>query len=284
MEGTVTEGYRHVIITRYFTRFPSDRVERNSWIQAHLDWLNDRFILFTSYCLPSVTAQTEQNFLWLIYIDAAVPAAYLERLQAAINPYANIKLKLCDFFSSENIVDDLQRELGATEWLLTTRLDNDDGLSADFVSRLQASVHLGTREFLDFPNGILYYQSKTYLYHHESNAFISLFEPMKGASTVWCGAHEHLGSVATIRQIDPWPAFVQVVHGKNVSNKPRGVRVHKIFGLRGFEAIPAFVGVSLDENNAQVLFDGVVSGILWRLRDMVFGFLKTLRSLLTGKH
>ena len=154
-----------------------------------------------------------------------------------------------------------------TKWVLTTRLDNDDGWHRDFVKILHSNVTVGRREFLNYPVGLIYYMDNIYLYRHQSNAFISFMEPSDSFSTVWCGPHPYLSRIAPIRQLSSFPAFLQVVHGQTRSNKPRGVRVHRMLALNGFEAITQLFEGSADETDFSIVLDNMTSAMKWAARD-----------------
>jgi hypothetical protein len=231
-------SFQHIVITRYFVRFSESPADVQAVIKGNQSWLESRFEIFKAFCLPSVVGQSVTNFTWLLYFDVHTPQAYLDRVQGLIQDYPNIKIVLCEHFNDESRARAVHAELKTdTRWLLTTRLDNDDGWHRDFVKALQSELRFEKREFLNFPVGILYYSDKTLLYRHSSNAFISLLEPAEGFLTVWCGQHTELDRVAPIRQLPAFPAFMQVVHPGTRSNKPRGMRVHRLLALAGFEAM-----------------------------------------------
>src|SRR6185312_5627395 len=59
----------HVLLTRF--NLPSAGVQE--LIRAKDGWLRGRVALFERYTVPSVQAQTTQDFTWLIYFDPASP-------------------------------------------------------------------------------------------------------------------------------------------------------------------------------------------------------------------
>jgi hypothetical protein len=262
------ERYEHFVITRYFVRFFERAEGDNTPLKVDPAWLDSRVQLFKTYCLPSVMAQSDADFRWHIYFDQDFPEAYLAPIRALIRPYPNIEIKMCATFTAETvrkaIADELKPE---TRWVLTTRLDNDDGWNRDFVKNLHAQLTFDRREFLNFPIGLIYYAGNVYLYRHASNAFISFLEPREDFVTVWCGAHAFLSRVAPVRQLEPFPAFVQVIHERTKSNKPRGVRVHRVLALTGFEAIPALSEAASSDTDAGILWHNLTSASTWAARD-----------------
>jgi hypothetical protein len=115
----------------------------------HPERLEMRFRLFELSCLPSVLAQTEQCFTWVILVDQALPQHYLARLRSLVA--ARQRTFIHTF--------DPQSDLGALDWLrpylpqlidrvMTTNLDDDDSLPRTFV----AALH---RRLADVERGLL---------------------------------------------------------------------------------------------------------------------------------
>lgn len=196
--------------------------------RASVEWLKNRIVLFRTYCLPSVVSQSCRDFKWLIFVDDQTPSVYLDEIEEMLGSDPRFILIKCSEWSSEMLRQSviLHSRFGA-DWLLTTRLDNDDGIAVDFVERLHEGIVFNKQSFLNFPDGVLLFNKMTFLYRHRSNAFLSFFEPISHPKTVWCIAHEQAGEVAPVLQLHGRPAFLQVVHGGNVSNKTRGFRVDR---------------------------------------------------------
>lgn len=262
---------RHFIITPFYVRrhftAKTGRIEE---LLAAPEWLDDRLRLFEDYCLPSVVGQSDKNFEWFIYFDQSTPAKYLDRITSLTSKYENVSIRLCDFWDAAILIKHVSSALEAcTRWVITTRLDNDDGLHRDFVSMLHSAAEEQT-EFLNFPRGIIWYSGKCYMYRHLSNAFLSLVEPAEGLRTVWsAGAHHYAARIAPVRQLQETPAFLQVVHGKNVSNKPRGTRIDARRALIGFESIPVLHRSRVNETPAGIMIENATSVMLWKIRDFL---------------
>jgi hypothetical protein len=228
-------NYRHVMITRFNVLFRDLAHTRIALKGIDAAWLAKRFDLFERYCLPSVLAQTSQDFVWFIYFNEATPPAFAERARRACAGRDNIRLMFCDVYDQDLVERDLRAELKPKpEWLLTTRLDNDDGLRCDFMKRVHESLRFSGAEALNFPEGIIYAGGKTYLRRDESNAFLSLLEPFEGFKTVLFVMHPDMAQLAPVRQIEGKPAWLQVVHDSNLRNRVRGWRVSAATALEGF--------------------------------------------------
>ena len=272
-----SQRMQHFIITPFYVRRHFTGKTGKIEVQlAEPDWLEHRLRLFEDYCLVSVCNQSEQNFKWLIYFDESTPAKYMDRIKSLTKSHPNICIMTCAFWETPTIIKDLSAALAdGTKWIITTRLDNDDGIHRDFVSMIQAAAE-ERREFLNFPRGIILHSGKCYSYRHPSNAFLSLVEPAERPRTAWCVAHTEAGHVAPVRQLADTPAFLQVVHGKNVSNKPRGTRIFARQARIGFEAIPAMQRLGTDETSWEVMKDNATTVLLWRLRDVLITLVKAV--------
>ncbi|MGO9338925.1 MAG: glycosyltransferase [Terracidiphilus sp.] len=260
--------FKHVVLTVYFGRQiddPNDFARRLGNVR---EWLENRLVLFKRYCLPSVIAQSNQDFTWLLCLDETTPEDYLQKIRDLIAGHDNIKIRLGGLFTPKIHAADVRAELDPdTEWVVTTRLDNDDGWHRDFVKNLHAQLRFDRREFLNFPTGIIYYRDRTYLYRHRSNAFLSFCEPADDFSTVICANHIFASEVAPIRQLSGPPAFLQAVHGRNQSNKPRGIRVHRAMALNGFEAMTELFADPKGERDRDLLFENLTATPARMVRD-----------------
>lgn len=110
---------------------------------------------------------------------------------------------------------------------MTTNLDNDDGVAADFVDRLQQAAALtrGQRTALYLPRGLILSGTRLFARTDRSNAFCSVAEPWQDAATCWADWHTLLGRSMRVRLVAGPPGWLQVVHSGNVSNRVRGFRV-----------------------------------------------------------
>ncbi len=270
-------NFQHFIITPFYVRRQFTGKTGKIEVQfAEPEWLDHRLRLFEDYCLSSVTNQSNRNFKWFIYFDDSTPARYLDHISSLTAGHPNISIKKCAFWETPTIVNDVGASLAeSTKWIVTTRLDNDDGIHRDFVSMIQSAVE-ERREFLNFPRGIILYSGKCYIYKHPSNAFLSLVEPAHQPRTAWCIAHTQAAQVAPVRQLSRTPAFLQVVHGKNVSNKPRGTRIFARRARIGFEAIPELERLGDGETSLGVMTENATTVLLWKLRDALVSLVRAV--------
>lgn len=208
----------HVILTRFNVPTPG----RESLIRAQDGWLRDRIALFETYCLPSVQAQTNRHFEWIVYFDPDSPRWFMDWLNGfgSDRPFHAV---FRASVSREEMLSDVRAVTGArSDTLLTTNLDNDDGLAVDFVERLHAAVTGGRREALYLSSGIILGDERTYLRTDRENAFCSVAEPWDAPVMAWTDWHNRLGRSMPVVQVAGGPGWLQVVHGGNVSNTVHG--------------------------------------------------------------
>jgi hypothetical protein len=214
------DTFRHVILTRFNVKIEqSDR--------PGSDWLEHRFSLFERFRLPSVKAQTCGNFVWVIFCDPDIPLPFRDRIFA----YAQWKTLRPIFFRNvfeqgmaRAAVSNLAR---GHSHLITSRLDNDDAICRTFVESVQHRFRSQEFEFLNFTNGYILDTDdggRVWSGRHTSNAFISLVERTADYSTVYCGNHTELHRQGPVTQIPEPAAWLQVVHGRNLSNRVWGAR------------------------------------------------------------
>ncbi|PVX29553.1 glycosyltransferase [Sphingomonas pokkalii] len=210
----------HVILTRFNIASPGREVA----IRNSPGWLDRRFGLFEQFCLPSIAGQTERNFHWLIYFDKDTPAEFKERIERDRQIFNFTPLYVA-MFDKARIAEDVRALAAPGETLIvTTRLDNDDALSADFVARVQAAAPGATAQtVLNFTHGIAMRKGRLYTASDHSNPFTSLVErDLAKVETIWAKSHHELGDKWKIVQVPSPPLWLQVVHGENVTNRIKG--------------------------------------------------------------
>lgn len=211
----------HVILTRF--NLPSRGPE--SFVRSQDGWLIDRVRLFERYCLPSVRMQTSKNFAWIIYFDPESPAWLRDKIKEwSREPVFSAIYR--EQVSHDELLHDLRLTTGAKRQnLLTTNLDNDDGLSRDFIERLQSVESGRERQAIYLTQGLIKNGSALYWHHDRENAFCSVLENWDDPVTCWVDWHNRLADHMSTTEVTNGPAWLQVVHGRNVSNRVHGRRV-----------------------------------------------------------
>ena len=270
------KNYNHIILTRFNLETPG--VERT--FRERAGWLDRRIDLFEKFCLPSVVSQTVKNFKWIIYADVRTP----ERHQSKFFEYAQhdvVDIRWVDGhnFSLSNVRADIKCTLSTgCNWLITTRLDNDDAIHRTYVEKIQAYCSFRRREGINFTRGLILSEGRLYVSRDLSNAFISLSEPTKDMLTVWCRQHTDIKLVAPILRVDDAPVWLQVVHGENVVNQKKGVRVRSdpVF-FSGF----VFKHTELiKDSNIEVGFENLVCFPIRYIRDTMKNTIRAIMHLM----
>lgn len=217
----------HVILTRF--NLPNGG--RESRLRNSENWLKERFEIFEKYCLPSVTNQSDQNFQWFIYFDKNTPEPYKTK---ALN-YQTQFNKISIFWETDPPISKIQAQIlekapNQATTLVTSRLDNDDMIHTNFLETLKKAVISSEdskrMEVLNFPNGYILSGNTLYSHTDISNAFASLKEPLSTTiRSVWAEQHVALDKLAPIKQLEDDAKWLQIIHGKNVSNRIRGKRI-----------------------------------------------------------
>jgi teichuronic acid biosynthesis glycosyltransferase TuaH len=266
----------HALLTRF--NLPSKGFE--SLVRAKDGWLHNRVELFERYCLPSVRAQTRKGFHWIVYFDPESPEWLLERIQdlsadGLFTPIFRAEV------SADELLSDIEEVTGRrTQNLLTTNVDNDDGLAADFVAQVQdvRCSHLPSAIYLSA--GLVKGGASVYLRHDDRNAFCSVRSTWSAPVTCWSAWHNQLGEIMATEEVGGPPAWLQVVHGSNVSNRIRG----RLVAADPFA--DRFPGLLDDVATVQTLAlvrDALVEGPVRLLRDGLRSAIKTATIRLLGR-
>ncbi|MEL6124767.1 MAG: glycosyltransferase [Pseudomonadota bacterium] len=265
-------SFVHVIQTRFNLATPG----RESDLRNRPGWLEERFALFERYCLPSVAGQTHRDFHWIIYFDKDTPQDFKARIEdlrhrGPFIPYYT------GLFPASGWPRSIRETISEpADWLLTTRLDNDDALALDYVGRLHSAIRQGelARQAYNFTTGYVMSETALYAHDHSHNAFFSWLEPWDEAMiTAPSIQHMALPEMAPVVQLPGDPAWLQIVHGSNVSNKVRGRRVAPgtapgRFAPGAIDGLPA----------ASALAVGLENAVLTPLRSARDGLLSLRRA------
>ncbi|MBL4673361.1 MAG: hypothetical protein JKX81_13975 [Arenicella sp.] len=272
----------HIILTRF--NLPSGG--RESKIRRSPNWLENRFELFETYCLPSVMQQSSSDFEWFIYFDIDTPEPFRSRAKKYQTQYRQITI-----FWERNIpLADIRRQIldrvpAHKKVLLTSRLDNDDALNKDFIRGLQADAgplsHKAHAQVMNYPNGLILSRGRVYSHRDTSNPFASVLEPLSAdIKTIWQHQHTKLHNVGTIHQLKPQSMWLQVIHSSNVSNRIRGRRVQNTELIKAFPFIKRQLR---HESNLLIFLENATLTPARQLKEFFRSQLKTLFLLVKSK-
>lgn len=172
----------HYLVTRFNVRMDGFGPEYFDPSSRTLTWENERIPLFEHYCAPSVNAQSQKDFTWLLFCDLETPLAITERIKRAIDPSVRYQLIFTTGFGDMLIQ---LRQLCAHApalYVITTRLDNDDGISVTFMETVRDHFIEQDKTILNPLGGMHYHVTKGILTWHRyslRNSFMSLIEVKK---------------------------------------------------------------------------------------------------------
>lgn len=222
---------QHFLLTRYNTGLYGRRLR-----VSYVEWMEHRLDLFRKYLVPSIKNQTFKDFKWLIFFDPGTPDDYMQRVFEVVTPVrevANVYLTTGGDLNS--YADRAVKNLQESKWVATSRVDNDDALHKDFMERIaaQSVVHqLSNPEFhINFDWGYVYdvRTGELAVSCQGSNPFITRVSSGDPISIVWGYKHTEAASKASMKRISipDEPYWIQIIHGKNVSNRMNGKRIEK---------------------------------------------------------
>lgn len=216
---------KHFIGTRFNLKSSDWNINKNGDLVLTEDWLKKRFHLFENYCLPSVKNQTHQNFIWCVFFDIDTPAKFKDIIINISVEYLNFRPLFIDSIGTLNktfqeyIADNLEEK---DEYVITTRLDNDDLIHRNFVETIQSLFIPLDGAVIDIKNGFQVTlnnpSSQVRLYTHNFNAFISLIENVKKIETVYSKMHYDWKKSNNIIGYKKKRLWIELAHDSNKVN------------------------------------------------------------------
>jgi hypothetical protein len=221
--------FKHFIFTRWNLMDDQQSVYNNPLVPDPEEWMIHREKLFDELTLPSVMLQTCKNFTWLLAFAPETPVRILRKY--ASFPNVHIIHEYPQTYLRKMLAN-------SQEWIITSRMDNDDTIAPEYVELVQAQFD---EKFLlvdtdgvqlDLATG------KTYTVERRSNnsPFISLIEKtgtdwmsisddpaekrliIEPVKTCYFCSHSkmewHFPSVKIQKRL-----YTMVIHDRNVCNK-----------------------------------------------------------------
>jgi hypothetical protein len=206
------------VLTRFAERTRFSSLKRDP-LPLTSAWFERRFELFERYTLPSMKAQTEPDFTWLLCVDKDFPQV-AERLQA--------------YDSRIQIVRQLTPlPESSKQAVLSLRLDSDDALAPKAIELLSDRIPAFLQGSMDvasssFVRGFrLNHNTGDVFYTGTNSLFLARYE--RGESRgpgVMCTMHHLYSSQWTTDILTDPEMWIIVSHGGNVANGsiPAGAR------------------------------------------------------------
>jgi len=218
--------FKHFLLTRFNLRTNGwNKTKNNESVLTDI-WHEHRFFLFKNFCFPSVKNQSNQNFIWLVYFDIETPDKYKEKIKQFQADYNNFIPKFINGYDEflESIKKDIYSIIeNEIEYVITTRLDNDDCIHFNFINTVQQTFNKQDKCIIDFEDGYILQLSPSILYTKSrqiSNPFISLIEKYEKFETVFSKMHTEwkTNKIISIKNNFLW---LQIIHDTNKLNQFR---------------------------------------------------------------
>jgi hypothetical protein len=215
---TVPVKAQHLILTRY--------AQKGLWYDDFSsDWLDDRLRYFREFCVPSMAQQVADDFSWLVFCDETVDRDSLDAIEESAAAVPQFKLVLTSRDKGIALPEAVRPLIDDdTEVLVTTRLDNDDGLHREAIavlhSYLPAFVNSPQPRWLvNFPRGYRYEAAtgRAFSAVWLHGAFMSLYEKVRPGQrefrNIYKVRHNWLHHTMPLHFDESIPAWLQVIHG-----------------------------------------------------------------------
>jgi len=215
--------FQHFIITRFNLRRESWNTTRTNTVVLTEEWMDNRLKLFENFCYASIEKQRNQNFEWLVFFDKQTDVKHKEIIKRLEGKFPNFKAIFID--GMEVFLSEIKKEITARlckPYLITSRLDNDDALSDDYIDEVQKQFQQQNFLAIDYIDGFTLQvepEVKLGKRSHAHNPFISLIERVEDFQTVW--SRERHGrwckekEVKSIRNNRLW---MSIIHSENKAN------------------------------------------------------------------
>ncbi len=219
--------FNHLLVTRFNLRNPEWDVTKNNEKLLTNDWMEERMWFFENFCFPTILAQTNQNFEWLLYFDITTPEKFKTKISELIQNQLNFKVFYID--GMPQFYDELKKYISAIPnkkpYLITSRIDNDDSVHKDFINEIQLQFKQQDYLVLDIIKGYSLQIRPTVMLgkkEHIFNPFMSLIEKNDDPKTIWYYHHNMWKKETRIKQVNHKRLWIAVIHEKNKVNNFNG--------------------------------------------------------------
>jgi len=219
-------GFKHFLITRFNTTLISEPVELDRQGGAKRydpAWLEERVRLFEKICVPTIKAQTCKDFEWLVLFGEQTPPDFIAYLRNK-HSFTAVVGSQWKLYSSVELAIATRLLKDGLNYIITTNIDSDDGISKDFIAEIQAQFN--EQEMAIYvDNGVRWdIRNDTYLSTSAPrNPFPSIIEPVTDSAfrTVLAYSHGQLngyyGKVVHIN--NKTTRWLMGIHGGNLVNR-----------------------------------------------------------------
>lgn len=243
--------YTHFVITRFNLKTKFWEKDKNNKIILTDEWMQYRFNLFLDYTFPSMTKQSNLNFVWLVYFDTDTKGIYRNKIRSLEEIFPCFRPRFINGYEvfRPSLRADINEFKGNLPFIITSRIDNDDCFHQDTIKVLQDSFIETDYLPINLLNGICYdiQSGKLTGYKVESSPFISLIEKAQideEPKTVYFREHQNFIKYDNIKQIRTGTYWLQLIHNDNMMNKLEGCpsRNYSLLGKFNFNVGYTHVG------------------------------------------
>lgn len=218
--------FDHYLITRFNLKNLKWDLTKNNETLLNDEWMENRMDLFENFCFPSVIAQSNKNFSWLLYFDSDTKEHFKKRILTLTENYQNIMVFFIDgmdvfVFSVKEFI----RSQAKKEYLITSRIDNDDCIHIDFINEIQKQFQSQEYMAIDIISGYTLQIEPSCILgkkEHIFNPFISLIEKNIAPTTIWSNDHNLWKKEKNVLQVKNQRLWMSIIHGKNKVNEFNG--------------------------------------------------------------
>lgn len=220
------QRYKHFVITRFNIRANYGCMLRNPGNNPMKrildeDYLKERFSIFERYTLPSMKQQTNQDFIWLILFHKNTPSNFKKKIEELKKEFGFVDL----YFGDEDKFHFLEYCNGISEnieYAITSRIDNDDMFSDDYIAKIQEYANNNFHEcILSFSKGRKYDLStkEQYEYERKDNHFLSMLGTKEECILQYNHAKIFDSGKEVVMLDSNKPMWTEIIHKSNVINR-----------------------------------------------------------------
>lgn len=191
-------------------------------------WVDYRMNLLQKYCVPSVLAQTCQDFDWWFLVNRSFPGLTGEHIEL-LSRFGQILDIDAPWNETQPEVGSLLADKYNNQWVCSTRLDSDDMLSTTFMEKLKQKVY-EKEQWISFEYGYIMKDGYAALRKYNVNPFVSYVEFATPLKTVFHVAHNVANRSNIPFNLIPEIGWAQIDHGDNIKN-------HAHYKVKNFSSI-----------------------------------------------
>lgn len=219
--------FKHYLITRFNLRATYWDVTKNNEQLLTDTWMDSRMWLFENFCFPSVKAQTNQNFQWLLYFDTNTKEIYQNRVLELVANQPNFKVFFVDAMPAfyPALLNYIENDAESKPYIITSRIDNDDSIHKDFIDEVQKHFNQQDYRAIDFISGYTLQIEPNYILGNKEqlfNPFISLIEKNESPKTAIYQDHRLWKRDKKVTQISGKRLWLSIIHQRNKVNEFEG--------------------------------------------------------------